>query len=93
VQPLAALDEDQAVEGVGPASPPQADRVAAPAKGLGDGLVVEAVEGKRYHGGALGEGLGAGTGTGKGAEDLLLRSVMMTSAAFPGMGSSLVRAW
>jgi hypothetical protein len=72
VEPLAAFDKDQAVEGVGPAPPPQAGGVPLAAQDLGNGLVVASVESKEDHAGALGDRLGAGAGARKGLEDFLL---------------------
>ena len=69
---LAAFDEDQALEGVGPPSPPDADGMAFTVEALRNGFIVQAVDGKQDHACALGEGLGTRAGAGHGLQDLLL---------------------
>src|SRR5205823_723435 len=63
---LATFDEDQALEGAGPASPPDAHGMPLTAEAPRDGFVVQPVEGQQDHAGALREGLGAGARTGHG---------------------------
>ncbi len=69
---LAAFDQDQAIEGVGPAVPPGADRMAFTSDLLGDVLVREAVEGQEDHACPLRDGLGTGAGPGHEVQDGLL---------------------
>ena len=69
---LAAFDQDQAIEGIGPAATPGSDRMAFASDSRGDVLVAEAIEGQEDHPRPLGQGLGAGTGPGHGSQDGLL---------------------
>jgi hypothetical protein len=69
---LAAFDQDQAIEGLGPAVTPGSDRMAFASDSRGDVVVAEAVEGQEDDPRPLGKGLGAGPGPGHGAQDGLL---------------------
>jgi hypothetical protein len=64
---LTTLDEHEAVEGTGPAAPPDARTVTITAKAGGDVLIVQAVKGEQDHTRPQDKGLRAGAGT---SEDL-----------------------
>src|SRR5215218_4533053 len=69
---LAAFDQDQALEGVGPSVPPWADRMTFTSDIPGDVLIGEAVEGQEDHPCPLGDGLRTGPGTCHALQDRLL---------------------
>jgi hypothetical protein len=71
---LAAFDQDQALEGIGPAVPPWADRMTFTSDVLGDVRVGEAVEGQEDHPCPLGDGLRTGAGARHAVQDRLLPS-------------------
>src|SRR5205085_8987010 len=69
---LGALEVDQALEGTGPASPPDADGSLRQSDGLGDHVVAVSLEGEQDDGGALAEPRGSRDGVAQGPKDLLL---------------------
>src|SRR5262245_60611337 len=69
---LAAFNQDQPLDCLDPAPPPDARRVAFAADAVSDVLVVVALKGEQNHACPLGEGLGTGTGAGHGLKNLLL---------------------
>jgi hypothetical protein len=71
-QIFGAFDADEAVEGGGPARPPDADLMTFQIHYRGDLLVELAGEGQQDEGGALAEEQRLGTRAAEGGEDLLL---------------------
>src|SRR5262245_44668065 len=69
---LAAFDQDEALEGIGPSVPPWADRMPFTSDLPGDVLVGEAVEGQEDDPCPLGDSLRTGAGTCQGSQDRLL---------------------
>jgi hypothetical protein len=69
---LAAFDQDQSLERLGPAAPPGAYRMTFTPDLPGDILVGEAVEGQKNHPRPPGDGLGTGAGTDHRLKDGLL---------------------
>ena len=79
-----ALDANEPVPGVGPASPPEAD-LPPRQSDLGGDLGIVVVEGQEDDGGPLPELGRYRGGVLNGTEDILLSSVMVTLAFLPGM--------
>jgi hypothetical protein len=69
---LAAFDQNQALERIGPAVPPRTDRMTLAPDVLRDVLIGETVESQEDHPDPLGNGLGTGAGTNHGAQGILL---------------------